>query len=159
MPTMRHGCSAVKKPWICLPRFLKGESIDNLDGIISMTREQMEADRTPWWRGVFPVLQPESKLSHCVLWMAKCSQITVVDIAFFGVYLKRFLPAGSLIFVVDIHVSPGLADWADERQSLRVNVTIFDATACQGLRILFSTVVLRLSWPDTTCFIERSETG
>ncbi|MBP9788684.1 MAG: alpha/beta hydrolase, partial [Acinetobacter sp.] len=65
--------------------FLKGESINNLDGIISMTREQMkQIERRGEAR--IPVLQPITKLSHRHL----DTEVTVnvVDITFFGVYLK-----------------------------------------------------------------------
>jgi hypothetical protein len=66
--------------------FLKGESIDNLDGIIPMTREQMKnIERRGEER--IPVLN-QTKLSHR---HSDRSAVKIVDITFFGVYLKLII--------------------------------------------------------------------
>ncbi|ESK54580.1 alpha/beta fold hydrolase [Acinetobacter tjernbergiae] len=111
--------------------FLKGESINNLDGIISMTREQMkQIERRGEER--IPVLQPITKLSHRHLYTEVT--VNVVDITFFGVYLK--LHDLEQLNFVSQHPRDLALHLADEEGEFKIECLNFDATE-QGLRILF----------------------
>ena len=111
--------------------FLKGESINNLDGIISMTREQMkQIERRGEAR--IPVLQPITKLSHRHLDTEV--MVNVVDITFFGVYLK--LHDLEQLNFVSQHPRDLALHLADEEGEFKIECLNFDATE-QGLRILF----------------------
>lgn len=130
--------------------FLKGESIDNLDGIISMTREQMkQIERRGEER--IPVLQPESKLSHRHL-DGEVS-VTIVDITFFGVYLK--LHQLEQLDFVSQHPRDLALHLADEEGEFKIECLIFDATE-QGLRILFKHGSFEIA-DRLTRFIERQK--
>ena len=130
--------------------FLKGESIDNLDGIISMTREQMkQIERRGEER--IPVLQPESKLSHRHL--DSEAPVTIVDITFFGVYLK--LHQLEQLDFVSQHPRDLALHLADEEGEFKIECLIFDATT-QGLRILFKHGSFEIA-DRLTRFIERQK--
>ena len=131
--------------------FLKGESIDNIDGILPMTREQMQKmDRRGEQR--IPVLQPETKLTHRHL-DAEVA-VKIVDITFFGVYLK--LHHLEQLEFVSQHPRDLALHLEDEEGLFKIECLIFDVNE-QGLRIIFKhgsfEVAERLSR-----FIERQKT-
>ncbi|MBP9788304.1 MAG: alpha/beta hydrolase, partial [Acinetobacter sp.] len=102
-----------------------------LDGIISMTREQMkQIERRGEAR--IPVLQPITKLSHRHLDTEV--MVNVVDITFFGVYLK--LHDLEQLNFVSQHPRDLALHLADEEGEFKIECLNFDATE-QGLRILF----------------------
>ncbi|TPS84951.1 alpha/beta hydrolase [Acinetobacter baumannii] len=111
--------------------FLKGESIQNLDGIIPMTREQMQnMERRGEER--IPVLQPKTKLSHL-----ECETevpVTIVDVTFFGMYLKLD-DVAQLEFVNEYPRDLAL-HLEDEEGAFSIECLIFEATE-QGVRALF----------------------
>ncbi|EXI38447.1 alpha/beta hydrolase fold family protein [Acinetobacter baumannii 846928] len=111
--------------------FLKGESIQNLDGIIPMTREQMQnMERRGEER--IPVLQPKTKLSH-----RECETevlVTIVDVTFFGMYLKLD-DVAQLEFVNEYPRDLAL-HLEDEEGAFSIECLIFEATE-QGVRALF----------------------
>jgi tRNA U54 and U55 pseudouridine synthase Pus10 len=111
--------------------FLKGESIDNLDGVIPMNREQMKnIERRGEER--IPVLKPDTKLSH----RHSDTEVAVkiVDITFFGVYLK--LDHLDQLDFVSQHPRDLALHLADEEGEFKIECLTFEATE-QGLRILF----------------------
>ncbi|MFX6797720.1 alpha/beta hydrolase, partial [Acinetobacter baumannii] len=111
--------------------FLKGESIQNLDGIIPMTREQMQnMERRGEER--IPVLQPKTKLSH-----RECETevpVTIVDVTFFGMYLK--LDDVAQLEFVNEHPRDLALHLEDEEGAFSIECLIFEATE-QGVRALF----------------------
>ncbi|NDX16843.1 alpha/beta hydrolase [Acinetobacter baumannii] len=111
--------------------FLKGESIQNLDGIIPMTREQMQnMERRGEER--IPVLQPNTKLSH-----RECETevpVTIVDVTFFGMYLK--LDDVAQLEFVNEHPRDLALHLEDEEGAFSIECLIFEATE-QGVRALF----------------------
>ncbi|MCV9897285.1 UNVERIFIED_CONTAM: alpha/beta hydrolase, partial [Cronobacter sakazakii] len=111
--------------------FLKGESIQNLDGIIPMTREQIQnMERRGEER--IPVLQPKTKLSH-----RECETevpVTIVDVTFFGMYLKLD-DVAQLEFVNEYPRDLAL-HLEDEEGAFSIECLIFEATE-QGVRALF----------------------
>lgn len=111
--------------------FLKGESIQNLDGIIPMTREQMQnMERRGEER--ISVLHPKTKLSH-----RECKTevpVTIVDVTFFGMYLKMD-DVSQLDFVND-HPRDLALHLEDEEGPFSIECLIFEATE-QGIRALF----------------------
>ncbi|MDO7535927.1 alpha/beta hydrolase [Acinetobacter pittii] len=111
--------------------FLKGESIQNLDGIIPMTREQMQNMERRGEERV-PVLQPNTQLSH-----RECKTevpVTIVDVTFFGMYLKMD-DISQLDFVND-HPRDLALHLEDEEGTFSIECLIFEATE-QGIRALF----------------------
>ncbi|HDK8953321.1 alpha/beta fold hydrolase [Acinetobacter pittii] len=111
--------------------FLKGESIHNLDGIIRMTREQMQKMERRGEERV-PVLQPSTQLSH-----RECKTevpVTIVDVTFFGMYLKMD-DISQLDFVND-HPRDLALHLEDEEGPFSIECLIFEATE-QGIRALF----------------------
>ncbi|MEW7105000.1 alpha/beta fold hydrolase [Acinetobacter baumannii] len=111
--------------------FLKGESIQNLDGIIPMTREQMQnMERRGEER--IPVLQPKTKLSHRE--GETEVPVTIVDVTFFGMYLKLD-DVAQLEFVNEHPRDLGL-HLEDEEGAFSIECLIFEATE-QGVRALF----------------------
>ncbi|WP_284089842.1 alpha/beta fold hydrolase [Acinetobacter pittii] len=111
--------------------FLKGESIYNLDGIIPMTREQMQKMERRGEERV-PVLQPNTQLSH-----RECKTevpVTIVDVTFFGMYLKMD-DISQLDFVND-HPRDLALHLEDEEGPFSIECLIFEATE-QGIRALF----------------------
>lgn len=111
--------------------FLKGESIQNLDGIIPMTREQMQNMERRGEERV-PVLQPNTQLSH-----RECKTevpVTIVDVTFFGMYLKMD-DISQLDFVND-HPRDLALHLEDEEGPFSIECLIFEATE-QGIRALF----------------------
>ncbi|OTM76054.1 alpha/beta hydrolase [Acinetobacter pittii] len=111
--------------------FLKGESIQNLDGIIPMTREQMQNMERRGEERV-PVLQPNTQLSH-----RECKTevpVTIVDVTFFGMYLKMD-DVSQLDFVND-HPRDLALHLEDEEGHFAIECLIFEATE-QGIRALF----------------------
>ncbi len=111
--------------------FLKGESIQNLDGIIPMTREQMQNMERRGEERV-PVLQPNTQLSH-----HECKTevpVTIVDVTFFGMYLKMD-DVSQLDFVND-HPRDLALHLEDEEGRFAIECLIFEATE-QGIRALF----------------------
>ncbi|MGQ1267112.1 alpha/beta fold hydrolase [Acinetobacter baumannii] len=111
--------------------FLKGESIQNLDGIIPMTREQIQnMERRGEER--IPVLQPKTKLSH-----RECKTevpVTIVDVTFFGMYLK--LDDVAQLEFVNEHPRDLALHLEDEEGAFSIECLIFEATE-QGVRALF----------------------
>ncbi|MFI8123913.1 alpha/beta fold hydrolase [Acinetobacter sp. ABJ-A23_2] len=111
--------------------FLKGESIQNLDGIIPMTREQMQnMERRGEER--ISVLQPKTKLSH-----RECKtevSVTIVDVTFFGMYLK--LDDVTQLDFVNEHPRDLALHLEDEEGTFSIECLIFEATE-QGIRALF----------------------
>ncbi|WP_196085915.1 alpha/beta fold hydrolase [Acinetobacter baumannii] len=111
--------------------FLKGESIQNLDGIIPMTREQMQnMERRGEER--IPVLQPKTKLS-----LRECETevpVTIVDVTFFGMYLK--LDDVAQLEFVNEHPRDLALHLEDEEGAFSIECLIFEATE-QGVRALF----------------------
>ena len=111
--------------------FLKGESIQNLDGIIPMTREQMQNMERRGEERV-PVLQPNTQLSH-----RECKTevpVMIVDVTFFGMYLKMD-DVSQLDFVND-HPRDLALHLEDEEGRFAIECLIFEATE-QGIRALF----------------------
>ncbi|ENU44073.1 alpha/beta fold hydrolase [Acinetobacter seifertii] len=111
--------------------FLKGESIQNLDGIIPMTREQMQnMERRGEER--ISVLQPKTKLSH-----RECKtevSVTIVDVTFFGMYLK--LDDVTQLDFVNEHPRDLALHLEDEEGPFSIECLIFEATE-HGIRALF----------------------
>jgi len=111
--------------------FLKGESIQNLDGIIPMTRELMQnMERRGEER--ISVLHPKTKLSH-----RECKTevpVTIVDVTFFGMYLKMD-DVSQLDFVND-HPRDLALHLEDEEGPFSIECLIFEATE-HGIRALF----------------------
>ena len=111
--------------------FLKGESIDELDGIITMNREQMKnMERRGEER--IKVLQSHSKLSHRHLDTEVAVQI--VDMTYFGVLLKLD-DLEKLPFVAE-HPRDLALHLTDEQGEFKIECLIFE-TDEQGIRVLF----------------------
>ena len=111
--------------------FLKGESIDELDGIITMNREQMKnMERRGEER--ITVLQPNSKLSHRHLDTEVAVQI--VDMTYFGVLLK--LDDLEKLPFVSEHPRDLALHLTDEQGEFKIECLIFE-TDEQGIRVLF----------------------
>ena len=111
--------------------FLKGESIDELDGIITMNREQMKnMERRGEER--IKVLQSHSKLSHRHLDTEVAVQI--VDVTYFGVLLKLD-DLEELPFVSE-HPRDLALHLTDEQGEFKIECLIFE-TDEQGIRVLF----------------------
>ena len=111
--------------------FLKGESIDELDGIITMNREQMKnMERRGEER--IKVLQSHSKLSHRHLDTEVAVQI--VDMTYFGVLLKLD-DLEELPFVSE-HPRDLALHLTDEQGQFKIECLIFE-TDEQGIRVLF----------------------
>ncbi|MDQ9030161.1 alpha/beta fold hydrolase [Acinetobacter nosocomialis] len=111
--------------------FLKGESIQNLDGIIPMTREQMQSMERRGEERI-SVLQPKTKLSH-----RECKSevpVTIVDVTFFGMYLK--LEDVAQLEFVNEHPRDLALHLEDEEGAFSIECLIFEATE-QGVRALF----------------------
>lgn len=111
--------------------FLKGESIQNLDGIIPMTREQMQSMERRGEERI-SVLQPKTKLSH-----RECKtevSVTIVDVTFFGMYLK--LDDVTQLNFVNEHPRDLALHLEDEEGPFSIECLIFEATE-QGIRALF----------------------
>lgn len=111
--------------------FLKGESIQNLDGIIPMTREQMQKMERRGEERV-PVLQQNTQLSH-----RECKievPVTIVDVTFFGMYLK--LDDVTQLDFVNEHPRDLALHLEDEEGPFSIECLIFEATE-QGIRALF----------------------
>lgn len=111
--------------------FLKGESIDELDGIITMNREQMKnMERRGEER--IKVLQSHSKLSHRHLDTEVAVQI--VDVTYFGVLLK--LDDLEKLPFVSEHPRDLALHLTDEQGEFKIECLIFE-TDEQGIRVLF----------------------
>lgn len=111
--------------------FLKGESIDELDGIITMNREQMKnMERRGEER--IKVLQSHSKLSHRHLDTEVAVQI--VDMTYFGVLLK--LDNLEKLPFVSEHPRDLALHLTDEQGEFKIECLIFE-TDEQGIRVLF----------------------
>ncbi|WP_212511938.1 alpha/beta fold hydrolase [Acinetobacter seifertii] len=111
--------------------FLKGESIQNLDGIIPMTREQMQSMERRGEERI-SVLQPKTKLSH-----RECKTevpVTIVDVTFFGMYLK--LDDVIQLDFVNEHPRDLALHLEDEEGPFSIECLIFEATE-HGIRALF----------------------
>ncbi|MFI8143998.1 alpha/beta fold hydrolase [Acinetobacter sp. ABJ_C5_2] len=111
--------------------FLKGESIQNLDGIIPMTREQMQSMERRGEERI-SVLQPKTKLSH-----RECKtevSVTIADVTFFGMYLK--LDDVTQLVFVNEHPRDLALHLEDEEGPFSIECLIFEATE-QGIRALF----------------------
>ena len=111
--------------------FLKGESIDELDGIITMNREQMKnMERRGEER--IKVLQSHSKLSHRHLDTEVAVQI--FDMTYFGVLLK--LDDLEKLPFVSEHPRDLALHLTDEQGEFKIECLIFE-TDEQGIRVLF----------------------
>ncbi|MEQ1106486.1 alpha/beta fold hydrolase [Acinetobacter seifertii] len=111
--------------------FLKGESIQNLDGIIPMTREQMQSMERRGEERI-SVLQPKTKLSH-----RECKTevpVTIADVTFFGMYLK--LDDVTQLDFVNEHPRDLALHLEDEEGPFSIECLIFEATE-HGIRALF----------------------
>lgn len=111
--------------------FLKGESIQNLDGIIPMTREQMQSMERRGEERI-SVLQPKTKLSH-----RECKTevlVTIADVTFFGMYLK--LDEVAQLDFVNEHPRDLALHLEDEEGPFSIECLIFEATE-HGIRALF----------------------
>ncbi|GAA5558654.1 alpha/beta fold hydrolase [Acinetobacter seifertii] len=111
--------------------FLKGESIQNLDGIIPMTREQIQSMERRGEERI-SVLQPKTKLSH-----RECKTevpVTIADVTFFGMYLK--LDDVTQLDFVNEHPRDLALHLEDEEGPFSIECLIFEATE-QGIRALF----------------------
>ncbi|WP_019458074.1 alpha/beta fold hydrolase [Acinetobacter sp. GG2] len=111
--------------------FLKGESIQNLDGIIPMTREQMQSMERRGEERI-SVLQPKTKLSH-----RECKTevpVTIADVTFFGMYLK--LDDVTQLDFINEHPRDLALHLEDEEGPFSIECLIFEATE-QGIRALF----------------------
>jgi len=111
--------------------FLKGESIQNLDGIIPMTREQMQSMERRGEERI-SVLQPKTKLSH-----RECKTevpVTIADVTFFGMYLK--LDDVIQLDFVNEHPRDLALHLEDEEGPFSIECLIFEATE-HGIRALF----------------------
>lgn len=111
--------------------FLKGESIQNLDGIIPMTRDQMQKMERRGEERV-PVLQPHTQLTHREFDVQV--PVSIVDVTFFGMYLKMN-DVSQLDFVND-HPRDLALHLEDEEGGFAIECLIFESTA-QGIRALF----------------------
>ncbi|MFW1843982.1 alpha/beta fold hydrolase [Acinetobacter pittii] len=111
--------------------FLKGESIQNLDGIIPMTRGQMQKMERRGEERV-PVLQPHTQLTHREFDVQV--PVSIVDVTFFGMYLKMN-DVSQLDFVNDYPRDLAL-HLQDEEGAFSIECLIFESTA-QGIRALF----------------------
>lgn len=111
--------------------FLKGESIQNLDGIIPMTREQMQKMERRGEERV-PVLQPNTQLTHREANVEV--PVKIVDVTFFGMYLKMG-DVSQLDFVND-HPRDLALHLEDEEGGFAIECLIFESTE-QGIRALF----------------------
>ncbi|RZG92217.1 alpha/beta hydrolase [Acinetobacter pittii] len=111
--------------------FLKGESIQNLDGIIPMTRDQMQKMERRGEERV-PVLQPHTQLTHREFDVQV--SVSIVDVTFFGMYLKMN-DVSQLDFVND-HPRDLALHLEDEEGAFSIECLIFESTA-QGIRALF----------------------
>ncbi|UGQ29419.1 alpha/beta fold hydrolase [Acinetobacter calcoaceticus] len=111
--------------------FLKGESIQNLDGIIPMTREQMQKMERRGEERV-RVLQPKTQLTHREFDVQV--PVTIVDVTFFGMYLK--MDDISKLDFVNEHPRDLALHLEDEEGTFSIECLIFESTE-QGIRALF----------------------
>ncbi|GAA5587073.1 2-succinyl-6-hydroxy-2, 4-cyclohexadiene-1-carboxylate synthase [Acinetobacter calcoaceticus] len=111
--------------------FLKGETIQNLDGIIPMTREQMQKMERRGEERV-PVLQPKTQLTHREF--DAQVPVTIVDVTFFGMYLK--MDDVSKLDFVNEHPRDLALHLEDEEGTFSIECLIFESTE-QGIRALF----------------------
>lgn len=111
--------------------FLKGESIQNLDGIIPMTREQMQKMERRGEERV-RVLQPKTQLTHREFDVQV--PVTIVDVTFFGMYLK--MDDVSKLDFVNEHPRDLALHLEDEEGTFSIECLIFESTE-QGIRALF----------------------
>lgn len=111
--------------------FLKGESIHNLDGIIPMTREQMQKMERRGEERV-PVLQPKTQLTHREF--DAQVPVTIVDVTFFGMYLK--MDDVSKLDFVNEHPRDLALHLEDGEGIFSIECLIFESTE-QGIRALF----------------------
>ncbi|WP_216070070.1 alpha/beta fold hydrolase [Acinetobacter oleivorans] len=111
--------------------FLKGESIQNLDGIIPMTREQMQNMERRGEERV-RVLQPKTQLTHREFDVQV--PVTIVDVTFFGMYLK--MDDVSKLDFVNEHPRDLALHLEDEEGTFSIECLIFESTE-QGIRALF----------------------
>lgn len=111
--------------------FLKGESIQNLDGIIPMTREQI-ANMERRGEERVPVLQPKTQLTHREFDVQV--PVTIVDVTFFGMYLK--IDDVSKLDFVNEHPRDLALHLEDEEGTFSIECLIFESTE-QEIRALF----------------------
>ena len=111
--------------------YLKGESIENLDGIINLTRAQMQnMERRGEER--IQVSQPRRQLSH--RHSAQQVAVCIVDLNYFGLLMQLEDPA-QLVFI-DAHPRDLALNLCDDEGTFRIECLIFDSTS-QGIRALF----------------------
>lgn len=111
--------------------FLKGESIQNLDGIIPMTREQIAKMERRGEERV-RVLQSKTQLTHRESDVQV--PVTIVDVTFFGMYLK--MDDVSKLDFVNEHPRDLALHLEDEEGTFSIECLIFESTE-QGIRALF----------------------
>ena len=132
--------------------YLKGESIDQLEGIITMSREQMQnMERRGEQR--IAVLQAQSKLSHRHLDTEVA--VKIVDITYFGVYLT--LDDAAQLDFVSQHPRDLALHLADADGEFKIECLTFE-TSEQGLRILFKHGSFELA-ERLLQFIEQQKTA
>ena len=109
--------------------FLKEQSIQNIDGIIPLDRQQMQ-DLERRGEERIQVSHPKTRMSHRLL--SKVIDVEVVDINYFGVLFN----ASSEIEYINQHARDLALHLEDEEGELKVECLIFEATD-QGVRALF----------------------
>ena len=109
--------------------FLKEQSIQNIDGIIPLDRQQMQ-DLERRGEERIQVSHPKTRMSHRLL--SKVIDVEVVDINYFGVLFN----ASSEIEYINQHARDLALHLEDEEGEFKVECLIFEATD-QGVRALF----------------------
>ncbi|OTG64725.1 alpha/beta fold hydrolase [Acinetobacter silvestris] len=111
--------------------YLKGESIKNLDGIINLTREQMQnMERRGEER--IQVLQPNRQLSH--RHSDQEVAVSIVDLNYFGLLMQ--LDDQSQFTFVDSHPRDLALNLCDDEGEFKIECLIFE-TSQYGIRALF----------------------
>ena len=109
--------------------FLKEQSIQDIDGIIPLDRQQMQ-DLERRGEERIQVSHPKTRMSHRLL--SKVIDVEVVDINYFGVLFN----ASSEIEYINQHARDLALHLEDEEGEFKVECLIFEATD-QGVRALF----------------------
>ena len=109
--------------------FLKEQSIQNIDGIIPLDRQQMQ-DLERRGEERIQVSHPKTRMSHRLL--NKVIDVEVVDINYFGVLFN----ASSEIEYINQHARDLALHLEDDEGEFKVECLIFEAND-QGVRALF----------------------
>ena len=111
--------------------YLKGESIQGLDGIINLNREQMKnIERRGEER--IQVLEPERKLTH--RHSDQIANVRIVDLNYFGLWMT--LEQASDLDFVAAHPRDLALNLCDDEGEFAIECLIFE-TSEQGIRALF----------------------